>query len=751
MKRISQLFLTAGLTALLPLASYSALITVNTIDNTDFSAGKTNLYYAISLANTNGDTANTINFNIPGGGPHYIVTPQFSAPGGIPDLNGGYPIITNSNLTIDGYSQPGASPNTSTILGTNNAVLQIVIDSRQSNYPSTDANHPLKIGANSMNYQLITGKAYGSATTGYPGFGAGDAAQFGIFWASNVVIRGLCFLDDWYPGTSSLNVNSISLGLDWPTNSVVGFVFPQMGLRVSGCWFNLMTDGATVVEGGNNAVSTKWHKNTSGSNPSGKWAPGGTTVGVQKGTSTPRADFNIFMSQGQPLSLHGTTNTVQGNRFNVFPDGMHQYFPDPLSQDTVDYVPTSAFIGGTRDGWQTYGTDGDGVNDAEERNIFAGLPRLRSSNEACIDQQAGAFGIRISGNYFGIAVDGVTRWTNSCTFVRFSDRPTPATNCIVGSDFDGVSDALEANVIANNWPLDFWWPNAYGYTPDQVAPTAGVLVWNAGGPPETVNPDAQVGTISVAFRGNKLINNFAPPVSPFCTSPNRSSNPWYFAYYTNTIVPFPFSGGGGLGDGDEGSTNFTAVLDSSSSVRRLKGTFQLGKAPATNYIVDIYALNVEGETNGLKFTQLTNDLPAGWVQGETCLAANLVADGAADLNPASGAFTLNISKYNIPAGTPVTVTVSYARLGAVGSHNLAMQTDRFSLPVALNAASPITITSVVNNGDGTGTINWTGGDAPYIVEMSTNLLSGIWVPVATTPSTTYTGSISPTATFFRVQ
>ena len=42
-------------------------IVVNTADNTDFSAGKTNLVTAINLL---GD-GDTINFNIPGAGPHY--------------------------------------------------------------------------------------------------------------------------------------------------------------------------------------------------------------------------------------------------------------------------------------------------------------------------------------------------------------------------------------------------------------------------------------------------------------------------------------------------------------------------------------------------------------------------------------------------------------------------------------------------------------------------------------------------------
>src|SRR6266705_2366875 len=82
--------------------SYAATITVNTADNTDFSAGKTNLVLAInSLAD--GDT---IQLTLPNTATneHYLATPPRVQ-------SSGYPPITNNNVTIDGYSQPGASPN----------------------------------------------------------------------------------------------------------------------------------------------------------------------------------------------------------------------------------------------------------------------------------------------------------------------------------------------------------------------------------------------------------------------------------------------------------------------------------------------------------------------------------------------------------------------------------------------------------------------------------------------------------------
>src|SRR5437879_303995 len=100
--------LSTSLVACLALAAQmqAKIITVNTQDNTDFSAGKTNLVTAINLL-ADGDT---IRFNIPGAGAHYLVTPV-----------GGYAVISNNNITIDGYSQSGSSPNSNTILAANNA------------------------------------------------------------------------------------------------------------------------------------------------------------------------------------------------------------------------------------------------------------------------------------------------------------------------------------------------------------------------------------------------------------------------------------------------------------------------------------------------------------------------------------------------------------------------------------------------------------------------------------------------------
>src|SRR5438093_1069445 len=88
---------------MMAVAAQAKIITVNTVNNKDFHAGVTNLVTAINLL-ADGDT---IAFNIPNTTTtnHYLLTP-----------NVGYPVITNNNVTIDGYTQPLSSPNTNTIL-----------------------------------------------------------------------------------------------------------------------------------------------------------------------------------------------------------------------------------------------------------------------------------------------------------------------------------------------------------------------------------------------------------------------------------------------------------------------------------------------------------------------------------------------------------------------------------------------------------------------------------------------------------
>src|SRR5690349_7569376 len=167
---------TAVLVSLLALTAPAKIITVTTTDNVSPPAGQTNLVQAINLLQ-DGDT---INFNIPGSGPHYLVSPS-----------GGYPIITNlNNITIDGYSQPGSSPNTNPILSSNNANITIVLDARNANFTTL--------------------------ATDISGYGTGEEAILFVLGSTNFSVRGLCFLGTWDYVNQPFDSYGVAFGGDQP-------------------------------------------------------------------------------------------------------------------------------------------------------------------------------------------------------------------------------------------------------------------------------------------------------------------------------------------------------------------------------------------------------------------------------------------------------------------------------------------------------------------------------------------------------
>ena len=109
------------------------------------------------------------------------------------------------------------------------------------------------------------------------------------------------------------------------------------------------------------------------------------------------------------------------------------------------------------------GTDGDGVNDANERNIIGGVVPTSISPDNGYPHNIEFYhvtgtNIVIAGNYIGVGIDGVTRFTNGvAAFNGDTDVLSYDQGLIrMGSDFDGISDALEANVIFNNYPPELF-------------------------------------------------------------------------------------------------------------------------------------------------------------------------------------------------------------------------------------------------------------------------------------------------------
>jgi hypothetical protein len=248
-------------------SSQAKIIVVNTVDNANFNSGVTNLVTAINLL-TNADT---ISFNISGSGAHYIVTPV-----------GGYPLVINlSNITINGYSQPGSSPNTHTILSANNANITVFLVSR--NGELTDL-------------------------TGISGYDK-EGAVLPILGWTNVDIGGLGFLGINPGGIANDGDNMYAIAMGGNT--------PSQNVHIDGCRFGLDADNTSVYQFQKNIVSY-------GANIVGGYCD----IGVSPGSANPRAQFNVFIGGYICTDLEGGANSifhVSGNFYDVYPDGLHDF------------------------------------------------------------------------------------------------------------------------------------------------------------------------------------------------------------------------------------------------------------------------------------------------------------------------------------------------------------------------------------------------------------------------------------------
>ncbi|HEY3914700.1 MAG TPA: hypothetical protein VGN61_09460 [Verrucomicrobiae bacterium] len=638
------------------LCAEAKIIIVNTTNNISPRASETNLVQAIGLLQ-DGDT---IQFNIPGSGPFYLVTPT----------NNGYPAITNNNITIDGFSQAGAVPNSNPILSSNNAHFQIVLDSR----------------------------AGGFHIEPMPGYSDHEGAIFFVNGATNISIQGFCFLG---PGTGDLN-NPTPAN---PNTYAISFAQGASGGRVSGCQIGVDLDGQTVnrfccaVTGfeGNSGVYVD-----------------NATVGVglfANGSAAARAEFNVLVGAYIPVVLEGSGHRISGNFFNVFPNGTSDYQCNGIVPQEIQ-----AFIEIGRTGNNILiGTDGDGANDSDERNIFGGVT-WADDGELLEWYDSASTNVVVAGNYFGVAIDGVTRFTNSQQVLGGLHG---STTMRFGSDFNGVSDSIEGNLVTMNYPFDWLFSDP-----------------GASFPPLFASMDAGA---RISFRGNSLIGNNLAPFSyadGYGTRLEDFTN-FYAGYLdTNALIP---------------------VLSTNSSQGILRGGCALGMAPYTNVIIDVYLADEEGWTNGqqFQFAELAytdpatgNTLYQGFPQGKTWLAT-FTANGPQNLDPTPAQFAFDISSLGLSTNVLITLTASYS-IDPPSTPNGRAQTSPFAFPITLRAAPRLTIAQAGANI----ALIWPASDGQFTIQSSISLSPSVWTNLVPEPTPVQMGAdykaivAFPTATGF---
>ncbi|HEY5912623.1 MAG TPA: hypothetical protein VJA21_18635 [Verrucomicrobiae bacterium] len=617
-----------------------ATVVVNTADNSDFSAGKTNLYYAI----TNCESGDTIAFNIPGPGPHFLQVPA-----------GGLPLIYKKhNLTIDGYTQPGATPNSNPITAANNAVLKIVIDGRNGNGRNMDAS--TYDGTLAASDPPINNTSMSLERTGY---GSTEWGLLGIYRSRNVTVKGLAFLGDDL--TTANSVYCIAFEHDYGLNTAVldPLAYDDGSDRnghVAGCWFgvnptNQTADGVVKTASG---IAFFRHRDvgTGGTRP--ELPNEGLVVGVAPGSTNPRSQFNVFAGVGYSLAGEAIRTRVSGNFFGVLPDGVTPYDLSLRNPTFFADVGCLFEIGRYSDTQPIIiGTDGDGVNDADEGNLLGPVGDAAGNTAISLYGTSNKPYI-IAGNTFGIGVDG-TRWTNAAYFVS-SIGINGGTHVQIGSDFDGVSDALEANRIYNNWPITLYPLPPLGNIPfirvdSSPAPTADA--W-------------------ISVRGNVMVNNGLAPYPWADGSGTRvAAFVAYSAPYLDTTVTFP-------------AIAPLPTLDATNSIfPRLKGTFPVGIAPYTNVTIDVYQLDPEGWANGKSIAGAGSWFAEGFT--DSFSFTNGFPQGAKYLGsyPVSntGSFDVDVTGKDLGPGF-VTVAANYSA-DRVGTHRGRTFTGNFANPIAI--------------------------------------------------------------------
>ena len=315
-----------------------SLTVTNTLDS-----GTGSLRDAIICANTIVGT-DTIDFNIPGAGPHTIQPAS------------ALPTITDPVL-IDGYTEPGASPNTLAV--GSDAALMIELD-------GTGA------GGDGLTITAADSTMRGLVINRF----SGDGISITGAAATGNVVEGN-FIGTDVTGTVALanNLRGVLIQ-DASGNTVGGSLAEQRNVISGNIWSGIgaITAPGTVIQG-----------NYVGTDAGGTFAIGNGSV---------------------PTSSEGGI--------------------------TIENF-TGAIVG----------TDGDGVNDAAEGNLLSGNLR----HGVRIGGGSGDFGSHVvAGNFIGVDATGTVAVPNQISGIDFINSRDNR----VGTNSDGVSDDLEANVISGN-------------------------------------------------------------------------------------------------------------------------------------------------------------------------------------------------------------------------------------------------------------------------------------------------------------
>lgn len=270
------------------------------VTNTD-DAGAGSLRQAIIDANQHSGL-DTISFNISGAGVHTIA----------PASN--FPAITDPAI-IDGYTQPGAAPNTNGPAAADNAVLRIVLDGTGSNPNLGDGDGLVITGGGSTVRGLVI-NGFARAATGGGGRGILLQTKGGNKVQGN-------FIGTDTTGTAAVPNGEEGVLIANAADNIIGGVDPAERNVISG---NL---SAEVVIQSASATGNRIQGNLLGTDAAGTTAIGsgnarGVLVDAPRNTiggTVPAARNVIAGHNSIGIDLRSNDNAVQGNFIGTSLDG----------------------------------------------------------------------------------------------------------------------------------------------------------------------------------------------------------------------------------------------------------------------------------------------------------------------------------------------------------------------------------------------------------------------------------------------
>ena len=463
-------------------AAPTSMVVNTTADNTTAGDSNCTLREAMTNANNNNDTTggdcaagsaagtDSITFNIPGAGPHTIAPTS-----ALPTLTGA--------TSIDGSTQPSAS------CGPTRNLL-IVLNGASAGASANGLNLAATVNGFTLRGLVINGFTANGINVNSADNGviecnnigtnaAGTAAlpntQHGVFITAAAANNRIGTNGD---GTADAGERNLIAG-----NGVGGFV-------AAGVYLNGTNTVSNVVAG--NYIGTDLNGTAAITNTGpGVWIASGAAnnrIGTDGNGTGDAAERNLISgnnSNGVYILGASNNNIVAGNYIGTNAAGTAAI---PNKQFGVDIINGAS---GNR-----VGTDGNGVGDAEERNLISG-----NAYSGLAIQGSYTVANVVAGNYIGTNAAGTAALPNTGghgIYIGFA-----ATNTRIGTNGDGVGDAAERNLISGN--------PASGVALSGVGTTGNVIAGNYLG--TDVNGTAAIGNaqngaiIKVGAANNRIGTN----------------------------------------------------------------------------------------------------------------------------------------------------------------------------------------------------------------------------------------------------